>query len=109
MLTEQHRLAHGLEEGFNRLFYGGKITNAPETTIDKRPVVQSAIDFIQNTFGLYNGIPYVCINVTDGVCLRGASKSRFNLQNVITDVYVIRNVFDSKLHEDPPPYGSFQN
>ena len=89
MFTEQYRLAAGLEEVFNGLFYEGKITNAPCTMIENRPGARNAIDYIKGRYNLHDGIPHVCVNVTDGVCLRGRSKSRFNPQNVATTLNLV--------------------
>ena len=89
MLSEQYRLASGLEEIFNELFYNGKITNAQCTTIQNRPGAQKAIQYISDTYRLRDGIPHVCLNVVDGICLRSASKSRFNLQNIAVTIHTV--------------------
>ena len=97
MFTEQYRLAEGLEEVFNHLFYNGKITNADCTKIENRPGAQNAIEYIQKTYRLHDDIPHVCINVVDGVCLRGASKSRFNPQNIAATTHAINLMLDANL------------
>ena len=97
MFTEQYRLAEGLEEVFNHLFYDGKITNAECTKIANRPGAQNAIEYIQKTYRLHDNIPHVCLNVVDGVCLRGALKSRFNPQNIAATTHAINSMFDANL------------
>ena len=92
MFTEQYRLAARLEEVFNYLFYDGKITNAECTKIENRPGAQRAIQYTQSTYPLYDSIPHVCLNVTDGVCLRGVLKSRFNLHNIAVTTHTVMSM-----------------
>ena len=54
------------------LVYGGKITNVPGTAIEVRPKAENASRFIQETFNIYDGIPHICLDVRDGVCLQSA-------------------------------------
>ena len=97
MFTEQYRLAAGLEEVFNHLFYNGKITNADCTRIENRPGARNAIEYIQKHYGLRDDIPHLCLNVTDGVCLHGEMKSRFNPQNIAATTRAIISMFNENL------------
>ena len=78
----------------NELFHGGKITNAQCTRIENRPGAQNAINYIQSHYGLHDNIPHVCLNVADGVCLRGPSTSRFSPQNVATTLNMVLSMID---------------
>ena len=95
MLTEQYRLAEGLKEVFSELFYDGKITNAECTK--NRPEAQKVVDFIAKHYGLTDNIPHVCLNVADGVRLRGEMQSRYNLHNIVATVQAIRKLFEDEL------------
>ena len=95
MLTEQFRLAEGLEEVFSERFYDSKITNAESTK--NRPEAKKVIDFIIKHYGVTDNIPHVCLNVADGVCLRGEMQSRYNLHNIVATVHAIRKIFADKL------------
>ena len=97
MFYEQYRLASGLEDVFNHLFYKRKIINADCTKLEKRPRAQKAIEWIQNTYGIKDGIPHVCLNVADGVCLRGALQSRFNLHNIVATTHAITSMINAGL------------
>ena len=97
MFYEQYRLASGLEEVFNHLFYDGKIVNAEGTKLEHRPGAQAAIDYIHKTYGVKHGIPHVCLNDMDGVCLRGALQSRYNPQNIAATTHAIVSMIDQGL------------
>ena len=97
MFTEQYRLASGLEEVFNTLFYDGRISNAECTILHNRPGAKKAIDYVQKQYGLRDGIPHLCLNVADGVCLRGALTSRYNPQNIAATTHIISSMLLTNL------------
>lgn len=92
MLNEQYRLAEGLEEVFNQLFYDGRITNHPSTRIDNRPAAQRAIQYIRRQWHKHDGIPHILLNVPTGACLRGETFSRFNPHNIAVTANTIRGM-----------------
>ena len=88
MFTEQHRMASGLEEISARLVYFNKIGSAPSTAISQQPLAQGAIDFVTN---VHDGIPHVCLNIPDGVCMRSPQTlSRFIIHNIVAIFAEIR-------------------
>lgn len=97
MFTEQYRLAAGLEEGFNEQFYNNKITNAECIKVENRLGAQKSIKFIQEQYNLYDGSPHVCLNVSSEVYLLSASKSRFNLHNIVAIIYTIKKILNAEL------------
>ena len=97
MFIEQYRLAAGLKEVFNEQFYDNKIINAECTKVENRLSAQKAIKFIQEQYNLYDGIPHVCLNVPSGVCLPAASKSRFNLHNIVATTHTIKRILNAEL------------
>ena len=82
MFTEQYRLAQ---------------TNAEVTKIQNRPRAQEAINFIRKHYGVSDTVPHICLNVSDGVCLREPMQSRYNLHNIIATTHAIRTMLDEHL------------
>jgi len=97
IFTERYRFAAGLEEIFNELSNDNQITNAECTKIEKRPGAQKAIAYIKDNYGLHDGIPHTFFNVSNGTCLRGPAKSRYNLHNVIPTTHEIREMLKEGL------------
>ena len=63
MFAEQHRLAAGLEQVFNELFYESKITNAECTNIHNHPGAQEAIDYIWKEYGVRDEKFHICVSM----------------------------------------------
>ena len=95
MFRKQFRMTAGLQEFSSRLCYGGSLQNADCTLLARREKSQDAIKFLNEKFGLVTDIPHLCMNVETGVCLNSRTKSRYNLPNVIIDMYIIELVVEA--------------
>lgn len=100
LLTEQYRLAEGLSEVCNLLFYAGRITDAEVTKLANRPRARNALEWIDKNFQVNDGIPHVCLRVPQGVCLKDKYFSRYNIHNVVVTIHSIRSMIADKLWVD---------
>lgn len=97
--TEQYRLAECLEEVSSDLFHGRKRTNAIYiyTKLENLLNAVEAIQFIRRQYSIFDNIPNLWLNVTDGVTLRGANHGRFNPNNIIATTNAIRLMLKENL------------
>ncbi|KAL8952107.1 MAG: hypothetical protein Q9222_001975 [Ikaeria aurantiellina] len=100
MFHEQYRAAAGLEEVYSRMFYGGKLTDAPSTY--NRSEAANSTAWIRETINRHDGIPHVCLNIPSGVCPKKPTKSnsRTNPVNVALGVRYIRKILAVELFPD---------
>ena len=93
LLNEQFRQAEGLVDLINEIFYKGKITNGPGTSLDERPRAKEAVKWIKDNYGVSDGIPHLCINIQNAVSIRGGRRfSKYNLYNIVVCTAVIRKM-----------------
>ncbi|KAK4697257.1 hypothetical protein P7C71_g783, partial [Lecanoromycetidae sp. Uapishka_2] len=92
VLREQHRMVEGTAIGSSELRYKGVTTYSPRTSLSSRPQAQQALQFIREKFNLDTKAPHVCLSVTQGITIRGATHSRRNLHNIVVDLNIVEEV-----------------
>lgn len=99
MFKTQFRMTAGIEELCSKLCYGGLLRNGENTRLADPERVKSlqALQFIKDEFGEITEIPEIFLNVPNGVCLRGRTKSRSNAPNVVIDMFIVQAVFRAGL------------
>ena len=92
MFKIQYRMTAGIEELSSRMCHNRLLENDVSTSLAHRPQSLAALQFLQDEFGVTTEFPDVFINVPNGVCIRGSTKSRSNPPNVIIDMVIVQAV-----------------
>ena len=101
LLSEQFRQAEGLVDIINEVFYNNKITNGAGTALKERPRAQAAVEWIKKNYNVSDGIPHLCLNVKNAICLRGGKgQSKYNLHNVVATCRLIRQMLKDGLFKE---------
>ena len=89
MLREQNRMAPGLAELSNRLFYNKRLRNAPQVTFRNRPVARKAVKFLQHVIGLKSNFPFAFVNFPDDKTITTSSTNRANHVKLTAGLHTI--------------------
>ncbi|KAG8527957.1 uncharacterized protein KY384_006873 [Bacidia gigantensis] len=66
----------------SKAFYRGKLTDGPGTALDKRQFARQVLRFMHGEYGVTSTVPFLCLSVPDGVCVRSSTRSRSNPHNI---------------------------
>ena len=89
MFREQNRMAPGLAEFSNLVFYDGKLRDSPQTDWQLRPTACSVRGLLQYYFKLPVQHSFAMFNVPHGVTVTTSSTSRVNHQNMAVTWHII--------------------